>query len=296
MKGFFMIKNFLTLIILVSASIFTSVSYAKIIFPLGAAQFQLPVNKSSPASGLKYYGGPVIEQVKGVTVFWNRDVDSETQRTITNFYRDYVNSQHMDWLNEYSTNINAMDGRKGTNQTIRRGSWLGEVTLNPSITKRNLQDEEIQSEIEKQIDLGFLPLPDANTLYALHFPSNIQITIEGMSSCISFGGYHYFFKSQKYGNIYYTVIPTCSFRVNSQKEMDSLQSTTFVASHEIIEAITDAMPTAGSNPAYPQAWTTTGAEEIADICQHGLSFSFPTGTYYISYEWSNSRNRCYDGR
>lgn len=264
---------------------------AKKIFP-GATSFVMPHPIAMGSSkNLLYYGGPVIEEVRGVTVFWNSKVHSDIQAHMTGFYSDYVNSQHMDWLSEYQTNIKAVDGRDGTNQTIRRGKWIGEFMLNPSTVSRNLQDTQIQAELELQINQGVLPVPDANTLYMIHFPSDIRIQIDGMSSCLSFGGYHFNFKSAKYGNIFYAVLPECgSFR------SDVLSSATFVGSHELLEAITDAMPTEGSNPAYPQAWNTAGGEEIADVCPSSpVQFSFPTGRYVISREWSNSRSKCFDG-
>src|SRR6202000_2742972 len=34
------------------------------------------------------------------------------------------------------------------------------------------------------------PTPDANTLYAIFYPSGTKITLQGETSCNSFGGYH----------------------------------------------------------------------------------------------------------
>ena len=248
-----------------------------------------PVTQSKP---LLYYGGPVISNVRVFVGIWNDRVSPEVKTSITDFYRAYVTSEHMDWLNEYQTNITAVDGRNGTAQSIGRGEVIGEKIMTPSVVAKKITDTQIQQEIEKQIDAGHFPRPDANTLYMLHFSKDIQISIEGMTSCFSFGGYHNAYKSAKYGDIFYGVMPECSMFGGG-----GFGNITFVAAHELIEAVTDPFPTPGDKPAFPQAWNAADGNEIADLCQSGsTTLKGPKGNYNISLEWSNSRNRCYDGK
>ncbi len=256
-------------------------------------QVQFPKSDQSSASGnpLLYYGGPVISNVKVFTVLWNDRVSAQVKTGITDFYRAYVDSQHMDWLNEYTTSVKAVDGRAGTAQSIGRGQVLGEKTLTPSVSAKRITDAQIQQEIEKSIDAGLLPRPDKDTLYMTHFSKDIQISIEGMTSCFSFGGYHNAFKSEKYGNIFYGVMPECSSFGSG-----SFGSITFVSAHELIEAVTDPFPTPGSSPAFPQAWNAVDGNEIADLCGSSTTLKGPKADYTISMEWSNSRNSCYDGK
>lgn len=276
-------------------STLSSISFAKNKLNTNNAllALQFPQSESTVTAGnpLLYYGGPVISNVKVVSVLWNNRVMPEVKSGITDFYRAYVDSQHMDWLNEYATNVNAVDGRAGTGQTIGRGQVLGEVTLNPSVTSKKITDEQIQQEIEKSVDAGILPRPDDNTLYMIHFSKDIQISIEGMTSCFSFGGYHNGVKSAKYGNVFYGVMPECSFFGGG-----GFGNVTFVSAHELIEAVTDPFPTPGNSPAYPQAWNAKDGNEIADLCTSSTIFKGPKADYKISMEWSNSRNRCYDGK
>lgn len=252
----------------------------------------------TPTAGSKllYYGGPVIAQVKVVPIFWSNRVKANIQGAMDDFYSSYVNSKHMDWLNaEYATNKVALDGRQGTNQTITRGQSVAPVLITPTLAQKQITDQEVQAEIVAQIDAGTLPKPDSDTLYMIHFPSDVQISIEGMTSCFSFGGYHNGSKNQKYGDLFYSVLPDCSFTVEDSEA--SLNSATFVASHELIEAVTDAYPTPGDKPAYPQAWNAADGSEIADLCQNGTaSLVGAKATYQISLEWSNSRNICYNGQ
>ena len=244
------------------------------------------------ANPLLYYGGPVISHVKVVTVFWNDKVNADVKNGMSDFYRAYADSTNMDWLNEYATNVKAVDGREGTAQIIGQGSVIDEKTLTPSLTAKKITDEQIQAELQKQIEAGVLPKPDSDTLYMMHFPANMQISIEGMTSCFSFGGYHNGIKSAQYGDIFYGVMPECSMFGGG-----SFDDITYVSSHELIEAVTDPYPTPGSSPAYPQAWNTADGNEIGDICNgSGTSFKGAKADYKITQLWSNSRQKCYDGK
>lgn len=242
---------------------------------------------------LQYYGGPVISQVKAVPVFWSARVNSTIQSSMDDFYSSYVNSKHMDWLSEYNTTLNAVDGRAGTNQKIGRGSSMTPILIQPYQNNKKITDLDVQNEIEQQIDAGVLPRPDENTLYMIHFPADISISIEGMTSCFAFGGYHNGAKNKKYGDLFYAVLPECFFALDAE---GSLAATTIVASHELIEAVTDAFPTPGSTPAYPQAWNDPAGNEIADMCPaNSAILNGSKASYKISFEWSNSRGACYDG-
>jgi hypothetical protein len=259
------------------------------------AQLGLVFPQAEPTAGkLLYYGGAVIAEPKVEVVFWNKDINPAVKANMSDFYSTYLNSQHMDWLSEYSTTgLTAVDGRQGTNQVIKRGSVIGEVVLTPSIVVKSIKDSDIQAEIVKQIDNGSLPRPDENTLYMIHFPKNVRISLDGSTSCLAFGGYHFAFTDANYGNIYYGVMPECGGFGGV-----TLDSITEVSAHELNEAVTDAVPTPGSSPAYPQAWNDNGGNEIGDICQNqaGTTMVGAKRNYAIVLEWSNSRNRCYDGK
>lgn len=253
---------------------------------------EYPQVRTQASTSLLYYGGPVISHPKVFTVLWNDRVSAEVKAHISEFYAAYVNSEHMDWLNEYQTNLKAVDGRPGTAQEIGRGQFLGEKLIAASVSSKKITDVQIQHEIELQIDAGVLPRPDQDSLYMIHFSKDIQISVEGMTSCYAFGGYHNGFKSAKYGNVFYGVLPECSFLGSG-----GFSELTQVSAHELIEAVTDPFPTPGNSPAYPQAWNAADGNEIADICSSGsATLKGPKANYSISLEWSNSRKRCYDGQ
>lgn len=259
----------------------------------------MPANPMfTPAENLSYFGGPVIAQPRVVTVFWGPQVNAVVQKDIGGFYAAIVNSTHMDWLSQYSTvGVRAIDGREGTNQTIGRGSYAGEFMITPQNPSKNLQDAEIQAELEAQVAANVLPKPDSNTLFMIHFPPGISISIEGMQSCQSFCAYHEGFKSAALGDVYYGVMPdfgsgACSFGCGAGSVFDT---TTAVSSHEFVEAVTDPFPTPGDKPAFPQAWNTSRGEEIADVCPSSALLKTATRTYKISKEWDNSTRSCKGG-
>jgi hypothetical protein len=251
------------------------------------------------SSNLQYYGGPVISHAKIYAVYWGSNVEPSVRNGAGAFYKSLVTSDHMDWLNEYATNINAVDGRKGTGQSIGRGSYGGEYVITPINTKTSLDDQEIRKEIEAQVAAHALPVPDADSLYMIHFPAGVSITIEGSASCAQFCAYHEGFQSAQYGSVFYGVIPdlgsgACSFGCGMGASQ--FESTTVAASHEVTEAVTDAFPTAGSNPSYPQAWNTSDGNEIGDLCAStSATLNSSSGRYSIQGEYDNSTSSCKTG-
>lgn len=235
---------------------------------------------------LMYYGGPVISNVKTVVVFWGPNTNPEFKQKAAAFYTSLANSTFMDLASQYHTFIKAVNGQDGTKQKIGRGTYLGSQTIIPFNAKTKITDEEIQEEIGKQIQAGKLPVPDNDTLYMIHFPAGMSMSIAGMGSCSAFCAYHNFYGSPSAPHFYYGVMPECAMCGNS------FDYRTYVSSHEFMEAVTDPFPTPGDKPAYPQAWNTTTGEEISDVCQHRTKLVAPNATYAVTSNWDNSKKAC----
>jgi hypothetical protein len=264
----------------------------------GARPLPLSTNKSlrSAAAGkLQYYGGPVISHPKVYAVFWGDNVDSETQSKIGPFFANMLDSTYMDWLTEYNTNVPAVDGRQGTNQTINRGSFAGSFTIAPANTGTSLTDAMVQAELDAQIASGKLPPATDDSLYMIYFPAGISISIDTQASCSTFCAYHEGFKSPRNGqSTFYGVMPTCGFGCGTAGS--AFDSLTVVSSHECMEAITDPFPTPGDKPAYPQAWNDAGGQEIGDLCASGNATVTGHGiTSAVQWEWDNASNACAQG-
>jgi hypothetical protein len=274
-------------------------SQAARIFPTKQALLTPRFKFASSSGNLQYFGGPVISTAKVYAVYWGPKVDGTVKAGIGNFYKALVTSDHMDWLTEYKTNLTGVNGHGGSNQDIGRGTYGGEFTIAPKNTSNNLQDKDVQNELEAQVAANALPVPDDNTLYMIHFPPGVKITVDGQSSCSAFCAYHEGFVSQKLGNMFYGVMPdlgsgACSFGCGFGGS--AFDSTTIVSSHEATEAITDPFPTPGSSPAYPQAWNTTDGSEIGDLCAESTAkVVSPSRTYNIQGEYDNSTSSCKSG-
>jgi Bacterial Ig domain len=238
---------------------------------------------------VEYFGGPVLSNVKVYAVFWSSGVSAEIADGMGDFYRTLTNSEWMDWLTEYSTTLDAdagtHRGEPGTQQTIGRGTFAGSRTLGklskaypncldaPALTC--LQDTDIQAELDWQIAQGRLPVPDANTLYMVHFPSTVRVVLGIDDSCMDFCAYHNAYASTDENRVgqwvYYAVLPDlgsngCETQCGSGT---TFQSTCSAASHELAESVTDSN-VAGPLVNYPLAWYDVGSEnqgEIADICE-----------------------------
>src|SRR5262249_27159567 len=148
------------------------------------------------------------------------------------------------------------------------------------------------------------PGPDNNRLYIVYVAPNVVVT-QGNSSSVSggkqgFSGYHSMNVDFLKGNLTYAVIvdPTgySGFTpLGAVGGLSPLQYDTFVSSHELAEACTDADALFG--------WidrdlgTPTTGDEIADIAGDIFPAQFVTGYigdgYAVEKEWLNSQNGIY---
>lgn len=246
----------------------------------------------NPNSGeMEYFGGRVFAKVNVVSVIWGTDVNQQTVQGMPGFLKALPNSTFQDQLGEYSTKgLTGVNGHKGSNQTIKRGTFYGQVVIKPRDTKTTLTNKNVWKELEYQIGKGNLPAQTPSTLYMIYFPPGITITAFGLQSCTAFGAYH--FASSKHEhpintNIFYGVMPDCGY---------SFDDHTIISAHEFAEATTDNIPTPGTNPRFPQAWNTSDGYEIGDLCE-GTQGELTTkkNTYYVQQVYLNSTGNCSTG-
>jgi hypothetical protein len=241
---------------------------------------------NSNTGEMEYFGGQVFSNVKVVSVIWGAGVNGQTVAGMPGFLTAIVNSTFVDQMGEYDTDLTGVNGHHGTNQTIGRGTFLGQVQITPKNTKTQITDKMIQKELIYQIGIGALPTNDTSTLYMIYFPHNVTINLDGSISCQAFGAYHESTAKKKMtkSSIMYGVMPDCGY---------SFGSHTIISSHEYAEATTDNIPTPGTNPAYPQAWNTSDGYEIGDLCE-GTQGNLVAGatTYLVQEVYLNSLSGC----
>jgi hypothetical protein len=250
------------------------------------------------APHLTYYGGRVISNIKLVMVLYGSGtygsyIANDAAPSMASFYQQVVASSYIDWLCEYAT----------PTQAIGRGAYAGKVTITPSAANNGhiISDANIQSELARQLAAGHLPAPDANTLYMLHFPQGKIITSQGLSSCVNFCGYHGTMLSGS-TEVYYAVLPDmspgslCNGRCGGAASPFANQCS--VASHEIIEAITDPEVGLATVLGPPLGWYDAANGEIGDICNaNETTFLGADGnTYTVQAGFSDAANACIASR
>jgi len=264
---------------------------------------------SAPAGAhLAYFGGRVVSNIQVVQVIWGTgsyipEVLSTGSPSMASFYQGVLNSPYVDWLTEYNTPAQPT----GTNQTIGRGSFSMQVTITPSAANNGstITDAQIQAELSAQIAAGTLPAPthDAagnnNTYYALFFPHGKVISQGGETSCVFFCAYHgTIANAGGAGEVYYGVHPDFQAGSGCESGCGSAPTVygnyTHVASHELIETVTDGEVGLATTFAPPLAWYDQTNGEIGDICvgQNGTVVGSDGVTYNVQKEFSNSASDC----
>ncbi len=243
-----------------------------------------------PADTVNYYGGSVFSAVKVVNVIWGPNVNPTTVSTVSGLGAALPNSTYLDQGSaEYSTKgVKAINGHKSTNQTIVRGTFLGQTQITPKNQSTDLTDEDVQKELKYQIKKGHLPARDLNTLYMIYFPTTVSITLDGLVSCQDFGAYHFAVNDTKLSkkNLFYAVEPDCQ---------SGIGFITFAASHEFMEATTDNVPTPGSFPDFPQAWNDSQGFEVADLCGTSGTLTAGSASFEVTQYFLNSTHACSKG-
>ncbi len=247
--------------------------------PLGSQLVSHSPLPDATSAKLTYRGGPVLQNVKVVTVYWGNNVQFSGTGTqsLDAFYTAVVQSAYYDWLSEYNTASPA--------QTIGRGTFGGTYAYTAGKTG-TVTDANVHTALSSLIDGGMVPMPDGNTLYAVHFAPGINITgSDGSKSCQVFCAYHGSY-SKNGTNVYYSIVPdqggSCAGGCGN--DPSTFNNTTSVASHELVEATTDA-DVAQNN----LAWYDDTNGEIGDICN---AMQGTVGSYTIQKEWSNKNNNC----
>ncbi|HEX3765718.1 MAG TPA: kelch repeat-containing protein [Kofleriaceae bacterium] len=276
----------------------------------GQLQQNTPSPRSAPPGAhLQYFGGRVVSNIQVVQVIYGSgsflpEVLSTGTPSIASFYQGVLNSPYVDWLTEYNT---VGQPPPTSNQVLGRGSFSQQVTISPSAINNGtvIDDVNIQNELSAQIAAGTLPAPthDAvgnnNTYYAIFFPHGKTITLQGSASCQVFCAYHgTVTDAGGQGEIEYGVHP--DFQPGSGCEAGCgaaatpFGNVTQVASHEMVETMTD--PEVGLATVFgpPLAWADLVFSEIGDICndQNAHVVGADGVTYDVQTEFSNSLNDC----
>lgn len=228
---------------------------------------------AAPANAkLVYNGGVLLPNVEVFTVFWGKQyakggVLADLPAKVNTFFDSILQSTMMDQMAEYNT----------PKYKFGKGKHTGTITITTAAPKHNITDTALQTTIKGWLagNKAF-PQPGKNTLYFLYLESGVSVTMGGSKSCTSFCGYHNNIGTK----IFYAIMPypSCNGCLGGKNPFDAITGTT---SHELCEAITDAIPGTG--------WYDSKNGEIGDIC--AWQFKQVNG-YNVQLEWSNKNKKC----
>jgi hypothetical protein len=255
-----------------------------------------PAAVAPPGAHLTYHGGKVVQNASITKVLYGSgtyipELTSTTGVNMQSAYNQMVTSGVFDWLIEYNTSSPV--------QSIGRGTVGAPVQIAPAASHNGstIDDTAIQAELAAQINARALPAPSDNQIYMVHFPAGKTITQDGSSSCVA-GGFCAYHGTFKIGtqNVYYGVLPalTGGCATGCGGSPTTFQNQTSVASHELIETITDAEVGLATTIGPPLAWFDSNFGEIGDICnaQQGTFTGSDGNTYTIQQEFSNQASDC----
>jgi len=219
---------------------------------------------------LTYRNGPLLSSVEVFTMFWGaawQGVQNPLATQINHFFDFILTSPLITQLAEYNV----------PGFSIGPGRRTGTITLTSPAPGRSVSDTAIPHFLQQEISTNHLvPHPTPNTLYFIYVPPGVRVVQGGSASCQAFCGHH----NDISGQVFYAVMPYpgCNGCLGGLSVLDALTST---SSHELCEAITDAIPGRG--------WYDDTNGEIGDICAWRTK---KVGNYTVQLEWSNRANNC----
>lgn len=230
-----------------------------------------------------YFGGPVIERARIFALAWSNDWGSDVgfPTTLSRFYSAVTHSPYLHWLREYSTDT----------QRIHPARFV-ELLVDDEVPAATvISDAEIQAELSRFLHRHPCLSADANSIFAVHFPPGTSVTRGTRRSCFNFCGYHSSFVHDG-APLRYTVIPDLTGCAGRCGGLSALDDTFSVASHEVIETITDPDIALAAGLESPLAWYDPTYGEIADIC--GNQTASVLG-FVVQQAWSNHAAACVSG-
>ncbi|MDE1765063.1 MAG: hypothetical protein KGI27_02190 [Thaumarchaeota archaeon] len=227
-----------------------------------------------PPPHLTYRGGSLLRNVKVFTIFWGSAWSQPSQTSLVDnmnkFFQFILTSPLIDQMGEYTV----------PQYKIGYGKYIGTTSIIKPDLKHTVTDKAIQHFLQQEIATNSnIPQPDSDTLYFVYFPPGVTVVQGGSKSCQAFCGYH----SDIGGRIFYAAMPYpgCNGCNGASSGMSILDALTSTSSHELCEAITDAVPGTG--------WYDDNHGEIGDICAWKTK---KIGVYTVQLEWSNNANSC----
>jgi hypothetical protein len=243
---------------------------------------------------------PIIPNVQIETVYygsaWSDPASKSAQsaelsaeaQDLDQFFAAITNSHYMDGLSQYSmTTPHGTVVRPGYGSFVRHDFVAAQLTPGQNVTEGT-----IQTMLAKEIAGGALDAPNGNTLYMVFMPPGV---VE--AGDIGSGGGHHSSFAYGGGTAYFATVehPSTGFVTGGSLGVETnFQTLTEVASHEMVEAITNPM---GNVPGQAAWYDRNTQWETGDIPQKTptpggvMGVDGTTGYGYVVQKyWSQQAN------
>ena len=231
------------------------------------------------SSPLIDHGGGEMSNPGVLAIYWNGAVANSTDTslgypTISSQVNAFLNvfSDHVNWRDVATADYTIVQQYGRTTPISNALTNLGVIVENQG-TLSTISNSAIASHLAGLFAAGTI-IPNANTIYSVFFPPNMQVTLGSHASCTSFCAYHSAFSYNgviiKYAVYPYPGCASCS----GGAAADSL---TIAVSHETREAVTDPV----------NGWYDPNGNEADDKCAWSHLYRTANGGFLVQPEWSN---------
>lgn len=220
-------------------------------------------------------GGPVLREPVFVPITFKEDQDG-TSDELEDFISSVGCTEYWDRIaRDYGVGVGVSD------KPVRL----------PDAAWTKIDDTQLANWLRTKLDQKdpAFPPPTPNSIYVIFLPDTTTVTLQGSTSCVSFGAYHFNTRLSNGTKVAYATIPRCSGFGGG-----GLDDVTAPTTHELIEAVTDPYPSLA--PAHTRtddvhlAWSIFAGGEVADLCEFN-SNEFLTPASYpwaVARSWSNA--------
>jgi len=220
-------------------------------------------------------GGPLLREPVFVPITFKEDVADGTADQLEDFIASVGCTDYWDQIaRDYGVGM----GVTGKPVRVTDPAWA------------KIDDTQLAKWLRDKLDQKdpAFPPPTPNSLYVIFLPETTTVTLQGETSCVSFGAYHYNTRLADGTKVAYATVPRCSGFGGG-----GLDDTTAPATHELIEAVTDPYPSLA--PAHAEtddahlAWSLLAGGEVSDLCEFNSNAFFTPGGYpwAVARSWSN---------
>ncbi|KAJ3318025.1 hypothetical protein HDV06_000875 [Boothiomyces sp. JEL0866] len=204
------------------------------------------------AFNFTYFGGPLVANAELTPIFVG---EVKFQKELQQFYKTILPSSYLDAVAEYST------------PEFQIGRGKAKKALHVNFTMDSREITVLMQEMLSSLASSRRIKPNDNSIYAIHFATT-NITADRNPMCDSVCSLH---NTAKINGSFvpYMIIPDFSGACaqgcgNHPNIFDNICS---LASHELVESITDKGYGQATSFAFPVGWYDLKNGEIADVCQ-----------------------------